>query len=524
MLKAIISLFVLMLCLVFTGLISQVQADTLSQIQQREVITIGVKADYPPWGMLSSSGDIVGFEPDLANLVAKTLGVTLKLKSVTSANRFQLLEEGQVDLLIATVGDTQQRRERVTMIEPHYYRSGVTALSHKDANIQDWDDLKGQKVCLYGGAYFNKKLIQDFNIEPLILFNTRDAQLALLTKKCIAWAYDNGAIYHLLKSDSWKHYQAKTPIIYPILWSLVINKGAKSQSLGKALEDITINWQRNATLYTFASKWLLPEQNYLANRSKIWNQQEQDGQYVCRFNQAHQLPSQCDQSPIDKPTIQTSWWPFDDHDTSWLLTALYQTLLFTLAVVFLTLFFAYIFTLFSLLSNPYLRKLINSLINVQRSIPPIVLLYLLYFGLFSYPYGQGGFTWAFVGGAIATALLVLSLYTAAGISSLLEDSIESLQLSRKYSNLHCAFSECQHGIIANLINLVKASAMASALSVPNAILVTTSLVASQGHTLFLMTLLMFFYFFEVMIFSKALSYLFQRFPNAKKKDINLETP
>lgn len=520
MLKAVISLFILIFLLLLTSLISLIKADTLSQIQQREIITIGVKVDYPPWGMLSSSGEIVGFEPDLANLIAQDLGVSLKLKAVTSGNRFQLLEEGQVDLLIATVGDTQQRRKRVTMIEPHYYRSGVTALSHKEANIQDWSDLNGQKVCLYGGAYFNKKLIQDYNIEPLILFNTRDAQLALLTHKCVAWAYDNAAIYHLLKSDSWKDFQAQTPIIYPILWSLVINKGRQGQSLGKSLEDITINWQRNSTLSTYASKWRLPDQIYLANRAMLWNQQTSDGKFVCRFDQAHHLPSQCDQSPIDTPTIQDSVWPFDSHDTRWLLTAFYQTLLFTLAVVFLTLFFAYIFTLFSLLSNPYLRKLINGVVNVQRSIPPIVLLYLLYFGLFSFSFSHTGYLSVIAGGAITTALLVLSLYTGAGISSLLEDSIESLQLTRKYRNLLCAFNECQHGIIANLINLVKASAMASALSVPNAILVTTSLVASQGHTLFLMTLLMLFYFFEVMIFSKALGYLFKCFPNAKKEKIN----
>lgn len=519
MLKAIIALSILICLLLLTSIINLAHADTLSLIKQRGVITIGVKVDYPPWGMLSSAGDIVGFEPDLANLIAQDLGVTLKLKAVTSGNRFQQLEEGQVDLLIATVGDTQQRRKRVTMIEPHYYRSGVTALSHKKAKIQDWSDLKGQKVCLYGGAYFNKKLIQDYQIEPLILFNTRDAQLALLTNKCVAWAYDNAAIYHLLESDSWTDFQAQAPIIYPILWSIVTNKGSKAQSLTSTLENIAIDWQRNTTLSQYAAKWLLPDQAYLANRALLWNQRDADGNFICRFDQARHLPSQCDQSPIDTPKVQDSLWPFDKHDSLWLLTAFYQTLLFTLAVVLLTLIFAYLFTLFSLLSNPYLRKLINGVINIQRSIPPIVLLYLLYFGLFSSPFSQTGILSVIAGGAITTALLVLSLYTGAGISSLLEDYIESQQLTRQYPHLHYAFNACQHGIIANLINLVKASAMASALSVPNAILVTTSLVASQGHTAFLMTLLMFFYFFEVMLFSKALGYFFRLFVNPKQKKV-----
>ncbi|WP_063339603.1 MULTISPECIES: transporter substrate-binding domain-containing protein [unclassified Marinomonas] len=519
MLRTLINLFLFALLFAISGLSSQLYADTLSQIQDREVIRIGVKVDYPPWGMLSPEGDIVGFEPDLAALVAKELGVKAKLRSVTSGNRFQLLEEGEVDMLIATVGDTQQRRERVSMITPHYYRSGVTALTAKSSNIKNWSDLSGEKVCLYGGSYFNKTLIQDYQIEPLILFNTRDAQLALLTKKCVAWAYDNSAIYHLLKSDSWKDYQAELPIIYPILWSLVVNKDLDSLSLKRKLESITVKWQRDATLYKYATKWLLPDRAYLADRTKLWNQKTDRGDYLCRFNADYHLPEACDQYPKDKPVENNYWWPFDQHDTNWLILAFTQTLLFTLAVVILTLVFAYIFTLFSLLSNPYIRKTINSIINVQRSVPPIVLLYLLYFGLFSYHYSHPLMLDLLSGGAVTTALIVLSLYTAAGISSLLEDAIASQNKRRQLSTLNTAFLEGKHGIIANLINLVKASAMASALSVPNAILVTTSLVASQGHTLFLMTLLMLFYFFEVMLFSKTIEYLFRLIPQAKRPQL-----
>lgn len=516
MLKAVSSLFTSLfmgiLLIILSSAFHHAFADDLAEIQAKDLIRIGVKTDYPPWGMLSSAGEIVGFEPDLAHLIGAALGVQVKLKSVTSGNRFQLLEEGEVDVLIATVGDTQQRRKRVTMIEPHYYRSGVTLLSAKADKINRWEQIRGEKICLYGGAYFNKQLIQDYDIEPLILFNTRDAQLALLTKKCRAWAYDNGAIYHLLTFDSWQDYEAKAPIIYPILWSVVVSNQPSSASLAEKIANIIISWQRQATLYHYASKWALPDQAYLADRVLAWNKKDKDGKYVCQFNQNKQLPLECDQSPTSKSDITTSWWPFDQYDSKWLMTAFYQTLLFTFAVVLLTLIIAYCFTLFSLLKNPYLRKMINSMINIQRSIPPIVLLYLLYFGLFSYANNQTGVLSLFSGGAIGTALLVLSLYTAAGISSLLEDNIEHQQHTRRFNSLHKTFMDCQHGIKANLINLVKASAMASALSVPNAILVTTSLVASQGHTLFLMTLLMLFYFFEVVLFSKGLDMLFHFLP------------
>lgn len=127
-------------------LLPSVQAqDLLSKIKQSGRIVIGVKADYPPWGMLDSNNQPAGFEPDLAQMIGHALNAEVEFKTVTSANRFQKLNEGQVDMLIATVGDSMQRRQRVRMITPHYFRSGVTALTHKSNTVEKWTDLIGKR-------------------------------------------------------------------------------------------------------------------------------------------------------------------------------------------------------------------------------------------------------------------------------------------------------------------------------------------------------------------------------------------
>ena len=67
-------------------------AQTLEKIKQRGVIVVGSKADYKPYGFRDPSGAIVGFEPDIARLVAEKLGVKLELspeqlrRCVDSAN------------------------------------------------------------------------------------------------------------------------------------------------------------------------------------------------------------------------------------------------------------------------------------------------------------------------------------------------------------------------------------------------------------------------------------------------------
>src|SRR3954447_11018935 len=70
-------------------------AQTLEKIKQRGVLVVGSKADYKPVGFRDPSGAIVGFEPDIARLVAEKLGVKLELEPVVSSNRTTFLPPGK---------------------------------------------------------------------------------------------------------------------------------------------------------------------------------------------------------------------------------------------------------------------------------------------------------------------------------------------------------------------------------------------------------------------------------------------
>ena len=107
--------------------------DTLAKIKQRGTIVVGVKNDYKPWGFVDPSGQIVGMEIDLAKDVADRLGVKLETVPVTAANRMEFLQQGRIDLVIATLGDTPQRRQAIGMIEPNYYAGGTNVLAKKSA-------------------------------------------------------------------------------------------------------------------------------------------------------------------------------------------------------------------------------------------------------------------------------------------------------------------------------------------------------------------------------------------------------
>src|SRR5213083_1902002 len=126
-------------------------AQTLEKIKQRGVLVVGTKADYNPFGFRDTSGAIVGFEPDLARDVAGRLGVRLELEPVVSSNRMQFLQQGKIDLMLATMNVTQERRRTVGIIDPSYFASGVNVLAIKKAALKTWEQLKNQKICAIQG-------------------------------------------------------------------------------------------------------------------------------------------------------------------------------------------------------------------------------------------------------------------------------------------------------------------------------------------------------------------------------------
>jgi len=105
----------------------QAQSD-LEQIKSKGVLTIGVKADYPPFGYRTPDGEIVGIEPDLARDIAKRLGVKVELVPVVASNFLQFLQQGRIDMLISTMNDTPAREKLIDIVYPNYYASGYNVM------------------------------------------------------------------------------------------------------------------------------------------------------------------------------------------------------------------------------------------------------------------------------------------------------------------------------------------------------------------------------------------------------------
>jgi polar amino acid transport system substrate-binding protein len=229
------------------------RADQLQDIKSRGVLVVGVKADYPPFGFRSPSGDIIGIEPDLAADVAKRLGVKLQLVPVVAANRMQFLQQGKIDLMIATMTDTPERQKVINIIKPDYYASGYNLMLPKSINITSWDQLKGKPVCAIQGAFYNKEVAEKFGAQVIAFTGVAEALSALKQGRCIGFLYDDTAIEGELMNPEWKEYAMPLPSQDAQPWGLAIRQGEPqfADFMAKTIED----WHKTGFILSLESKY-----------------------------------------------------------------------------------------------------------------------------------------------------------------------------------------------------------------------------------------------------------------------------
>jgi polar amino acid transport system substrate-binding protein len=238
-------------------------AQTLDKIKQRGVLVVGTKADYKPFGFRDPSGAIVGLEPDLAKDVADNLGVRLELEPVVSSNRMQFLQQGKIDLMIATMNDKPDRRQVVGILDPSYYASGVNVLASKKANLKSWEQLKGQKVCGIQGAWYNKPVAEKYGADFISFKGQSEAETALMQGNCIAWVYDDTAFAERLADAKWKDFEMPLETILEEPWGIAVRLEERDGAWGKFVSGVIEDWHRSGRLIELEKKWNIPPSAFL---------------------------------------------------------------------------------------------------------------------------------------------------------------------------------------------------------------------------------------------------------------------
>jgi len=134
---------------------------TVDSVKQAGKLIVGTKFDQPLFGLKNLSGQLEGFDTEIARELAKALlGDPSKVEFVESVskNREPYLQEGRVDIVVATYTINDERKQKVDFAGPYYVAGQDIMVKADDSSITKIDDLNGKNVCTVQGSTSEKNL------------------------------------------------------------------------------------------------------------------------------------------------------------------------------------------------------------------------------------------------------------------------------------------------------------------------------------------------------------------------------
>lgn len=228
-------------------------ADALEDITKAGVIKIGIFEDFPPFASLGSDMKIQGYDVDMAEALAKGLGVKAELVGITGQNRIPFLSEGKVDALLS-IGFSDERAQVVDFTDPYapYY---IAVMGPEDVAVSGPADLAGKTIAV------NRGTLEDTEVTKVAPADA-DIQRFNDYNGVISAFLSGQAQLMVVGNDVGATILAQDPAIKPVEKFLLLtspsNMAVKKGEAGlqKKLNEILAGMKKDGSLNDMAVKWL----------------------------------------------------------------------------------------------------------------------------------------------------------------------------------------------------------------------------------------------------------------------------
>jgi glutamate transport system substrate-binding protein len=148
---------------------------TMARLAEAGTITIGTKFDQPGFGLANPQGVPEGFDVEVAKIVAGGLGIApedIEWKETVSANRESFIQNGDVDIVVATYTINDARKQLIDFAGPYYVAGqDIMVATGNPLGIEGPDDLAGKRVCSVEGSTPAQNIRDNYPEAQLTLFD-----------------------------------------------------------------------------------------------------------------------------------------------------------------------------------------------------------------------------------------------------------------------------------------------------------------------------------------------------------------
>ncbi len=253
--KFLLLLFVI--CIITCGCNKkESENDLFAKIIQRDNLIVGIRDDAAPFGFKDEKGNYVGYDVDIAKVIAKNiLGDEKKVTfiPVTASNRIMKLGAGEVDMLVAAMSVTNQRQQILDFSYP-YYISGQAILVRSSSKASGLKDFEGQKLIIVFGSTSERTLRKNVpGVNVIGYKNYNDAYKALKAGKAEGIVADDTILLNFAIKDKSVKLLPKRYSKEP--YAIAFRKEDESRRLLSKVNYIIDDLQSRKKLEKMQEKW-----------------------------------------------------------------------------------------------------------------------------------------------------------------------------------------------------------------------------------------------------------------------------
>lgn len=225
-------------------------------ILEKGTLILGLDDNFPPMGFRDDSGEIVGFDIDLAREATKRMGLELELKPIDWASKVLVLNKGDIDVIWNGFTADDERRKQVDFTDAYLQNKQILVVAG-DSDMAKKSDLEDKILGLQSGSTSQDALEKDTETEDSLkeVRKYADNVKALLDLKI-------GRVDAVLVDEVvGRYYVAKKPGDYKILeenfgeeeYAVGVRKGEDEflKKLNETLKEI----KADGTEAEISQKW-----------------------------------------------------------------------------------------------------------------------------------------------------------------------------------------------------------------------------------------------------------------------------
>ena len=227
---------------------------SLDLVLESNEFILGLDTEFPPMGFIDESGEIVGFDIDLAKEVCDRLGVELVLQPVDWDEKENYLYGGAIDCIWNGFSVTPERAAEMNLSDP-YLKNTLIFVVTEQSTIKNMSDLKGKTVGVQSGSSA-KEALEESYLAPDINIRYFDDNLEMtdeLKNNSIDAAFlDSIMAYYFLLSENEKYYVLPDSLGEE---EIAVAFRNDDYSLRNKVQEILSEMKSDGTLAEISKKW-----------------------------------------------------------------------------------------------------------------------------------------------------------------------------------------------------------------------------------------------------------------------------